>query len=95
MFRWYTLQTYSGHENKAKQNLAQRADNFNLARSFRQLVIPMETIHEVKDGQKITSEKRMMPGYLFIEMELRSSGSGSSGVGQVRAPERAIVVSIM
>src|SRR3954465_5992439 len=64
MFRWYVINTYSGHENKVKQNLEHRVVSLNQARAVRQVVVPTETVQEMKDHQKISVEKRTMPGYV-------------------------------
>jgi transcription termination/antitermination protein NusG len=58
MFRWYVINTYSGHENKVKQNLEHRVSSLNQTRAVRQVVVPTETVQELKDNQKITVEKR-------------------------------------
>jgi transcription termination/antitermination protein NusG len=70
MYRWYVVNTYSGHENKVKQNLEHRATSLNQKRAIRQVVVPTETVSEMKDGQKIQQEKRTMPGYVLVNMEL-------------------------
>src|ERR671928_546208 len=70
MFRWYVVNTYSGHENKVKQNLEHRVSTMGQKRSVRQVVVPTETTSEMKDGQKITVEKRTMPGYVLVNMDL-------------------------
>ena len=70
MFRWYVVNTYSGHENKVKQNLEHRVVSLNQKRNVRQVVVPTESVSEMKDNQKITVEKRTMPGYVLVNMEL-------------------------
>jgi transcriptional antiterminator NusG len=70
MFRWYVINTYSGHENKVKQNLEHRVSSLNQTRAVRQVVVPTETVSEMKDGQKVQQEKRTMPGYVLVNMEL-------------------------
>jgi transcription termination/antitermination protein NusG len=70
MFRWYAVNTYSGHENKVKHNLEHRVVSLNQKRNVRQVVIPTEVVSEMKDGQKIQSEKRTMPGYVLVNMDL-------------------------
>src|SRR4051794_41403693 len=70
MYRWYVVNTYSGHENKVKQNLEHRASSLNQKRAIRQVVVPTETVSEMKDGQKVQQEKRTMPGYVLVNMEL-------------------------
>ncbi len=70
MFRWYAVNTYSGHENKVKQNLEHRRISLGQENSIRQIVIPTEQVQELKDGQKIEKEQRTMPGYLLVNMNL-------------------------
>src|ERR1043166_7873529 len=70
MFRWYVINTYSGHENKVKQNLEHRVSSLNQQRSVRRVVVPTETVQEMKDNQKVTVEKRTMPGYVLVNMDL-------------------------
>src|SRR6202035_5220619 len=70
MFRWYVVNTYSGHENKVKQNLEHRIVSLGQQRAVRQVVVATEAVSEMKDNQKITVEKRTMPGYVLVNMEL-------------------------
>ncbi|MBA2580787.1 MAG: transcription termination/antitermination factor NusG [Thermoleophilaceae bacterium] len=76
MFRWYAVNTYSGHENKVKHNLEHRVQTLNQERSVRQIVIPTEHISEIKDGQKIQIERRTMPGYVLVNMDLNEGSWG-------------------
>jgi transcription termination/antitermination protein NusG len=70
MFRWYAVNTYSGHENKVKHNLEHRVSSLGQERRVRQVVIPMEQVSEMKDGQKVQVERRTMPGYVLVNMDL-------------------------
>ena len=76
MFRWYVVNTYSGHENKVKHNLEHRVISLNQQRAVRQVVVPTESVSEMKDNQKITVEKRTMPGYVLVNMELNEDSWG-------------------
>ena len=76
MFRWYVVNTYSGHENKVKQNLEHRVTSLGQKRFVRQVVVPTETVSEMKDNQKISVEKRTMPGYVLVNMELNDDSWG-------------------
>ena len=76
MFRWYVVNTYSGHENKVKQNLEHRVTSMGQKRSVKQVVVPTETTSELKDGQKIAVEKRTMPGYVLVQMDLNEDSWG-------------------
>jgi transcriptional antiterminator NusG len=70
MFRWYAVNTYSGHEKKVKQNLEHRVQSMGAQKNVRQIVIPTEVVSEMKDGQRVQTEKRTMPGYVLVNMEL-------------------------
>src|SRR5256712_10459628 len=76
MFRWYAVNTYSGHENKVKQNLEHRVVSLGQQNNVRQVVIPTEQIQELKDGQKQMKEQRTMPGYLLVNMNLTDDSWG-------------------
>src|SRR4051812_49756001 len=70
MFRWYVVNTYSGHENKVKHNLEHRVVSLNQQRAVRQVVVPTETVTELENNQKVQKEKRTMPGYVLVNMDL-------------------------
>ncbi|HNC15369.1 MAG TPA: transcription termination/antitermination NusG family protein, partial [Solirubrobacterales bacterium] len=70
MYRWYVINTYSGQENKVKQKLEHRIESMGQGHRVRKVVVPTEQVSEVKDGQKIQVEKRTMPGYVLIQMEM-------------------------
>lgn len=76
MFSWYAINTYSGHENKVKQNLEHRIISMNQKTAIRRIVIPTETVTEMKDNQKVEKEVRTMPGYLLVNMELNEDSWG-------------------
>jgi transcriptional antiterminator NusG len=84
MFRWYVVNTYSGHENKVKHNLEHRVVSLNQQRAVKQIVVPTESVSEMKDNQKITVEKRTMPGYVLVNMDLNEDSwslvKGTPGV---------------
>ena len=98
MFRWYAVNTYSGHENKVKQNLEHRASSLNQRRAIRQVVVPTETVSEMKENQKVSVEKRTMPGYVLVNMELSDDSwqlvKGTPGVtGFVGASQKPVPLS--
>jgi len=98
MFRWYAVNTYSGHENKVKQNLEHRVVSLGQQRNVRQIVIPTEHVSEMKDGQKIQIERRTMPGYVLVNMDLNEDSwtlvKGTPGVtGFVGAQQKPVPLS--
>jgi transcriptional antiterminator NusG len=70
MFNWYVINTYSGHENKVKANLEHRIESMGQRQRFRRVVVPTEQVIETKDGQKVQTEKRVLPGYVLVNMDL-------------------------
>ena len=76
MFRWYVVNTYSGHENKVKANLEHRIESMGQRPQFRRVVVPTEQVIETKDGQKVQIEKRVLPGYVLVNMELNEDSWG-------------------
>ena len=69
--KWYVLHTYSGYENKVRQNLEQRIESMGLEDKIFKIEIPTETVTEIKEGGKrVESEKKVLPGYVLIRMEL-------------------------
>ena len=66
--RWYVVNTYSGHENKVKENLEKRVESMGLQDCLFNIVIPEHVEIEIKDGKKINKTKNMFPGYVLVEM---------------------------
>jgi transcription termination/antitermination protein NusG len=70
MFQWYVINTYSGHENKVKKNLEHRIDSMKMHPRFRRVIVPTDQVIETRDGQKVQTEKRVLPGYVLVNMDL-------------------------
>ena len=69
--KWYVLHTYSGYENRVKTNLEQLRDQQGLENNIFAIEIPTETVTEIKDGgQRKESEKKVLPGYVLVRMDL-------------------------
>jgi transcriptional antiterminator NusG len=67
---WYIIHTYSGFENKVAESLKTRAEAFGFDHRLGQILIPKETVVEMKNGKKVTSERMLYPGYVMIQMEM-------------------------
>ena len=76
MFRWYVINTYSGHENKVKTNLEHRVKSMSKEEQVRRVVVPTESVVETKDGQKVQTERRVLPGYVLVNMDLDDDAWG-------------------
>jgi transcription termination/antitermination protein NusG len=68
--KWYVVHTYSGFENRAKKSLEDQIKAKALDYFFGDILIPMETVEEQKNGQKRTSKRKFAPGYIFVHMEM-------------------------
>ncbi len=68
--KWYAVHTYSGFENKAKKSLEDKIRLEGLQEGFGEILIPMEHVVEMVKGEKKTTKKKMMPGYMLVEMEM-------------------------
>jgi transcription termination/antitermination protein NusG len=68
--RWYIIHAYSGFERKVKESLESRVQAFGLQDKIGRVVIPMETVTQVRNGKKYNMEQLVYPGYVLVEMEL-------------------------
>jgi len=66
--QWYVVNTYSGHENKVKDNILKRVESMGIQDCLFNIVIPEHVETEIKDGKKINVTKNMFPGYVLVEM---------------------------
>jgi transcriptional antiterminator NusG len=66
--RWYIVQTYSGYENKVTLNLEQRIRSMDMSDRIFQVIIPTEEEIEIHQGTRRTVQKKMFPGYVFVQM---------------------------
>ncbi len=65
---WYVVHSYSGYENKVKKNLEHRIESMGMQNQIFQVIVPTEEEVELKDGQRRTTERRIFPGYVLVEM---------------------------
>ncbi len=69
--RWYVVHTYSGYENKVKNDLEHRIETYGLENVVVDIKIPTEEVTEIKDGGKReTKESKVFPGYVLVRMEM-------------------------
>jgi transcriptional antiterminator NusG len=71
MHRWYAVQTTSGHENKVRMLIQRKIDADQAPadeRAIRQALVPTEQVVEIKNGKKVTVERKVYPGYVLVEM---------------------------
>ncbi|KPK23651.1 MAG: antitermination protein NusG [Dehalococcoidia bacterium SG8_51_3] len=73
---WYVVHTYSGYEERVKKNLEQRIKFMDYGSEILQVVIPTEDEIEVKNGQRRTVTKKILPGYVLVHMKMTDQSWG-------------------
>lgn len=68
--KWYAIHTYSGYEERVKKNLEQRIKSLDASEEISVPIIPTEEEVEIKSGQKRTILRKILPGYLLVEMKM-------------------------
>src|SRR5260370_23585775 len=68
--KWYIIHSYSGFERKVKESLESRVAAFGLQEKIGKVLIPTESVTEVRGGKKYTSERMFYPGYVLVEMDM-------------------------
>ena len=66
--RWYVVHAYSGMEKAVERNILERISRAGMQDKFGRILVPMEEVVEVKNGQKKTTERKFFPGYVLVEM---------------------------
>ncbi len=67
---WFVVHTYSGHEERVKKNLEQRMKLMESGDKIFQVVVPTEDEVEVRSGQRRTIAKKILPGYVLVQMQM-------------------------
>lgn len=67
---WYVIHSYSGYENKVKKNLESRIQTMGMDNQIFSVVVPTEELVELKGGKRRTTQRRIFPGYILIQMVL-------------------------
>jgi len=67
---WFVVHTYSGHEERVKKNLEQRIKLMDSGDEISQIVVPTEDEVEVRSGQRRTVAKKILPGYVLVQMKM-------------------------
>ncbi|MEA3459428.1 MAG: transcription termination/antitermination protein NusG [Chloroflexota bacterium] len=65
---WYVIHSYSGYEEKVKENLEQRIESMGMQSQISRVLIPKEKEIEIRDGHRQTVERRIFPGYILVQM---------------------------
>ncbi len=97
--QWFVIHTYSGYENKVKNNLESRVQTMGMGDKIFQILVPTEEELEVKNGKKRVVQRKVFPGYVLVEMIMTDDSwyvvrntpgvtgfVGSSGAGSKPTP---------
>ena len=68
--RWYVVNTYSGHENRVKDNLEKRVEAMGIQDSLFRVLVAEEPEIEIKNGKEVEKMRNIFPGYVFVEMKM-------------------------
>lgn len=66
--RWYVVHAYSGMEKAVERNIIERITRAGMENKFGRILVPMEEVVEIKNGQRKTTERKFFPGYVLVEM---------------------------
>jgi transcriptional antiterminator NusG len=73
---WFVIHSYAGYENKVKANLETRAVTLGAEDKIYQVEVPVEEFTEVKNGQKKVANRKVLPGYVLVRMDLDDESWG-------------------
>jgi transcriptional antiterminator NusG len=74
---WYVIHSYAGYENKVKANLETRVQNLDVGDFIFQVEVPTEEVTEIKNGQRKQVNRKVLPGYILVRMELNDESWGA------------------
>ena len=69
---WYVVHTYSGYENKVKDNLEKAAENNRMQHLIQEVAVPVEEVAEIKNGKRVVTQHKTFPGYVLVKMIITS-----------------------
>ncbi|RYF55610.1 MAG: transcription termination/antitermination protein NusG [Comamonadaceae bacterium] len=69
--RWYVVHAYSGMEKAVERNITERINRAGMQDKFGRILVPSEEVVDIKNGQKRTTERRLFPGYVLVEMVMQ------------------------
>jgi len=68
--RWYIVHAYTNFERKVADAIRERAKQAGLSDLFEEIVVPTEDVVEVRRGRKVQAERKFLPGYVLVKMEM-------------------------
>jgi transcriptional antiterminator NusG len=74
---WYVVHSYAGYENKVKTNLETRVQTLDVEDYIFQVEVPTEEVTEIKNGQRKQVQRKVLPGYILVRMDLNDESWGA------------------
>lgn len=68
--RWYVVRAISGKEKKVKEMIEMEIDRLGMTDHVTQVLLPIEKVYQIRNGKKVSKERNLYPGYVFIEANL-------------------------
>ena len=72
--RWYSVSVLSNFEKKVAETIRQSVEDAGLQDQIEEVLVPTEEVIEIRRGKKVTAERRFMPGYVLVRMEMSDEG---------------------
>ncbi|MFQ3184342.1 MAG: transcriptional antiterminator NusG [Octadecabacter sp.] len=72
--RWYSVSVLSNFEKKIAESIRASVEEHGLEEQFGEVLVPTEEVIEIRRGKKVTAERRFMPGYVLVHMEMSDDG---------------------
>ncbi len=72
--QWYSISVLSNFENRVAEQIRTKAAQSALADDFEEVLVPTEQVTEIRRGKKVERERRFMPGYVLVKMEMTDQG---------------------
>jgi len=70
---WYVVHSYAGYENRVKTNLETRIQTLDMEEFIFQVEVPTEQVTEIKNGQRKQVQRKVLPGYILVRMDLNDA----------------------
>ncbi len=77
--KWYVVKAIAGKEKKAKEYIDNEINRLGLTELVPNVLIPTEKVYSVRNGKKVSKERTLFPGYIFVEAALKDKASGKEG----------------
>jgi len=72
--RWYIVQAYTNFEKKVADSIRETAESQGLADDFEEILVPTESVVEIRRNRKVNAERKFFPGYVMVKMKMTDAG---------------------